>query len=112
MTTEYVVFEDIGLKLLRLSIVARESFLGMGNKDTTIACSLHGTENPRPCSCASQTNIKVAFKWPGCVFLIQSFRKLQCPIRFSDAFVFVCKTEFRQRTSGNEQASGVGWKEN
>jgi hypothetical protein len=86
--------------------------MGVRNEDTTVACSLHGTENPRSRSRAFQTNIKITFEWPRSIVPIHNFRKLQGTIRLSDAFVLVRKTEFCQGSSCDEQASGVGCKGN
>lgn len=89
MTAVYVLLKNLSIELLRLRVVTGESLVGVGDEDTTVAGTLHGSEDARPSRRALQTNIEVALEWPGCVFVVEGFGEDKGTIWLSDTFVLV-----------------------
>ena len=60
MKTKDVFTVDLSIKLLALSIKAREPFCAVGNVQATINCSFHSPEDSGTGACTHETYIQVA----------------------------------------------------
>ena len=109
MATEDVLLEDLGVKLLRLGIEARESLLGVGDEDAAVAGALHCAKDTRTGRCAAKTDVEVAFERTGSVLVVEGLGELDCAVRFGDALVFVGETKLCESTTGAEKAGCVGY---
>ena len=72
VSTEDVLLEDLGIKLLALGIVSREALLIVGDEDTTVRSTLHSTKDTRSSRRATKTDIEVAFERTGSILLIRT----------------------------------------
>ena len=62
VSTEDVLLEDLGIKLLALGIVSREALLIVGDEDTTVRSTLHSTKYTSTSRRPLKTNIEITFK--------------------------------------------------
>jgi len=58
VATDDVVAEGVGIELLGLDVVTGEAALGVGDEDTTVGGTLHGSEDTVTGGGADETNIK------------------------------------------------------
>ena len=107
--TEDVLLEDLSVKLLGLDVVARETFLGVRNEDTTVGCTFHGTEDTGTGGGATETDVKEALEWTRSVVIFQCLGKGEFSGRLGNTFVLVCQTEFRERPTSAEKAGSVSY---
>ena len=109
MTAIDVLLEHLIVKLLRLRVVAGEALVGVGDEDTTVAGTLHGTEDTGTRGSALETDIKVALEWPGRVLIVESLNLLDGTVGLSLTLVFLSKTKLGQCATSAEKTGRVGW---
>ena len=107
VSTEDVLLEDFSVEFLGFDIESRETFLGVGDEDTTIGSTLHGTEDTGTGGSALETDIKVSLEGAGRILLVQSLSHGERAIGLGDTLVLVSQTELRQSTASDKQAGGV-----
>lgn len=107
MTTVDVLLEDLSVEGLAFRIVAGETLLRVGDEDTTIAGTLHGTEETGSSGSALETNIEVALEGAGSVLLIEDLSVGQSAIGLSDTLIFVGETELGKSTASGKETSSV-----
>ena len=107
VTTVDVLLQHLSIKGFALRVVAGETLLGVGDEDTTIAGTLHGTEDTRTGRSPLQTDVEVALEGSGSVLLIKNLRKLQGAIGLRDTFVLVGQSQLGQCTTSAQKTSRV-----
>jgi hypothetical protein len=105
MNTIDVVTEEFIIVGLGLNVETRETVTVVGDKDTTIGSTLHGTENTSTSGGTSETDIEESLERTRSI--LSSFNQLNGTIGFSETFVLVSKTELGKSTTGKEETSSV-----
>lgn len=109
MTTEDVLLQHLGIDLLALWVIAGEPLLVVGDEDTAIASTLHGTEHTRARRRALETDVKVTFERSGSVLIVQRLGHGDVAIWLGDTLVLVSEAELGQGTTSNEETSSIGY---
>ena len=107
MSTEDVLLEHLSVQSLGFNVVPREALFIVGNVDTTVASTLHGTEQTRSGRSTLETNIKVSFERPWGILFVGDFGEGEGAIGFCDTFVFVGQSKLGEGATSAEEASGV-----
>jgi hypothetical protein len=105
VTTIDVGAEDLSIELLGLSIETGETVLTVGDEDTTIGGSLHGSEDTGTGGGALKTDIQEALEGTGSI--LDGLGHRDGAIGLGDTLVLVGKTELGQDTTSNEETGGV-----
>lgn len=106
MPTENILFQNFRVQLFRFWIIARETFLVVGNVQTTIAGAFKSPKEARTGRSALQSNVKVTFERSRRIF-IKGLGQRNGAIRFCDALVLVSKAQLCQRATGDKKTSGI-----
>lgn len=106
MATIDVRAKDFGIQFLGLGIVTGETVLAVGNEDTTIGGSLHGSENTRTGGGALETSIQEALE--GARGILSGLSHGDSAIWLFNTLVLVSKTELGQDATSDKETSGVG----
>lgn len=106
MTTDDVLLEDLGVELLGLGVVTRESLLVVRDEDTTVRGTLHGTEDTGTSGSASETDIEVALERTGLV-VTEGLSELELTSGLNNTLVLVGKAELGEGSSGDEETGSV-----
>ena len=98
------VCDDLSLS----DVVAWESLLVVGDEETTVAGTLHGTENSVTSGGAGETNIEESLEWAAVNNVVLD--GVQLTVDLGLTLVHVLKTDVlkRQQAAGGKEASGVG----
>lgn len=105
-TSVDVVLENLGIKLLRLRVVSRESVLGMRNEDSSIRSSLHRSEHTGTGRGALESDVEEAFERPGAI--LDRLGELESSVGLGLSLVLVGESELGESATGNEKSGGVG----
>lgn len=109
VATEDVATESLGIKLLGLDVEAREAVLGVGDEDTAIRSTLHGTEDTGTGRGTDKTNIEEGLeRAAGAIIGLSGLGEGVLAIGLFDTSELLVKAELDQGTTGKQQASGVG----
>jgi len=100
-----VVTEEFVIVGLGLDIETRETVTVVGNKDTTIGSTLHGTKDTGTSGGTSETDIEESLERTGSI--LSSFDQLNSAIGLSETFVLVSKTELGKSTTSKEETSSI-----
>lgn len=106
MTTDDVLLENLGVDSLALWVESWESLLVVGNEDTTIRGTLHGTEDSVTGRGSSETDIEVGLEWPWLV-LTKGLNKLELSRWLGETLVLVGEAELGESSSGEKETGGV-----
>lgn len=106
VATNDVLLEDLGVELLGLGVVTRESLLVVGDEDTTVRGTLHGTEDTGTSRSASETYIEVALEGTGLV-VTEGLDELEFTSGLNNTLVLVGKAKLGEGSSGNEETGSV-----
>jgi hypothetical protein len=109
VATDNVVLEGLGVELLGLNVVTGETALGVGDEDTTVGGTLHGSEDTVTGGGADKTNIKEGLE--GAALAIVGLDGLGESVLTSgllDTLELLIKTELLEDTAGKEQTGSVG----
>lgn len=79
----------------------------MGDEDTTIAGTLHSTEETRSSRSALEANIEVALEGAGGVLLVQNLGVGQSTVRLSDTLVLIGETKLSESAASGKEASSI-----
>ena len=107
MAGEDVLAKGLGVELLGLDVVTGETLLGVGDVETTVGGTLHGTENTGASAGPGKTNIKVALERTGVILAIKLFSEGEGAVGLCDTLVLVGKTKFGQGTTGAKEAGCI-----
>jgi hypothetical protein len=106
VNTVDVVTEEFIIVGLGLDIETRETVTVVGNVETTIGSTLHGTKDTGTSGGTGKTNIKEGLEGTGTFFV--GLDQLDGTIGLSETFVLVSKTELGEDTTGQKETSGIG----
>lgn len=108
VATEDVVSEDIGIELLGLHIVTRESLLGVGDEDTTVRGTLHGTEDTGTSGGSGKTNVEEGLERSSLAVVgLGGLGEGELTISLLDTSKVLVEAELLQDTAGDEETGGV-----
>jgi hypothetical protein len=105
VNTVNVVTEEFIIVGLGLNIETRETVTVVGNKDTTIGSTLHGTKDTGTSGGTSETDIEESLERTGSI--LSSFNQLNGTIGLSETFVLVSKTELGESTTSKKETGGI-----
>jgi hypothetical protein len=105
VNTVDVVTEEFIIVGLGLDIETRETVTVVGDEDTTIGSTLHGTEDTSTSGGTSETDIEESLERTRSI--LSSFDQLNGTIGLSETFVLVSKTELGKSTTGKEETSSI-----
>lgn len=109
VATEDVVAEGVGIELLGLNVVTGEAAVGVGDEDTTVGGTLHGTEDTVTAGGTDKTDIKESLE--GTALAITGLNGLGegvLTVSLLDTLELLGKTKLGQSTAGQEQTGSVG----
>lgn len=107
VATEDVFAEGLGVELLGLDIVTRESVLGVGDENASVGSTLHGTEDTGTSGCAVETDIKESLEWASALTL-RSLGELVLSISLLNTLELLVHAELDEDTAGDQETSAVG----
>lgn len=109
VTTEDVVSEGVGIELLGLHVVTGESLLGVGDEDTTVGGTLHGTEDTGTGGGSLQTNIKEDLEGAALTIVgLGGLSELVLTVSLLDTSEVLVEAELLESTAGDEETGSVG----
>jgi hypothetical protein len=106
VATDNILLENLGVEGLGLGVETGETLLGVGDEDTTVRSTLHGTEDTVTGGGAAETDIEVALEGAGLV-VTKSLNKLKLSGGLGEALVLVGEAELDKGTTSNKETSGV-----
>lgn len=110
VATEDVLAEGLGVELLGLDIEAGESVLGVGDVETTIRGTLHGTEDLGTGGGTGETDIEEDLEGTArlAVVALGSLSELVLTISLLNTDEILVQAKLLEGTAGNEETGGVG----
>lgn len=109
VTTGDVLAEGLGVELLGLDVEAGETVLGVGDEDTTVGGTLHGTEDTGTGGGTDKTNVKEGLEGTaGALVGLDGLSELVLTVGLLDASELLVEAELLEDTAGEEQTGGVG----
>ena len=103
MTRKDVLPESLCVQLLRLDVVARESFLGVRNEDAAIRSSLQGAEDASASGSARESNIEVALERSSLLAIdLDSLGQIVLAVRLLDSLEVLVKPELAESAASNQ----------
>lgn len=109
VASEDVVAESLGVELLGLDVEAGEAVLGVGNVDTAVGGTLHGSEDTGTGGGTGKTNVKEGLE--GTALAVVGLGGLGhgvLAVGLLNTGELLVEAELDQGTAGKEQTSGVG----
>lgn len=108
VTTEDVVSEGVGVELLGLHVVTGESLLGVGDEDTTVRGTLHGTKDTGTGGGSLQTNIKEDLEGAALTIVgLGGLGELVLTIGLLNTGEVLVEAELLEGTAGDEKTGSV-----
>jgi len=108
VTAEDVLAESLGIELLGLNVEAREAVLRVGDIETTIRSTLHGTEDTGTSRGTGKTNIKEHLEWAALLAInFSSLGQGEFAVSLLNTLESLVKLELLQRTAGKQETSSV-----
>lgn len=101
-----VVAEGLGVDGLFLLVVARESRVRVGDKDTAVDGSFKGAKDTVSGGRATETDVEEGLERAGTV--VEGFHLERLAVGFGLAFVLVGQTELGEHTTGSQETGAVG----
>lgn len=109
VATEDVVAEGVGIELLGLNVEAGEAALGVGDENTAVGGTLHGTEDTVASGGADETDIKEGLEGAALALLgLGSLSEGVLAGGLLNTRELLSQTQLGQGAAGKEQTSGVG----
>lgn len=115
VSTKDTLTVHIGVVLLGITVVSRESFLGVGNVESSIRGSLESSKDAISCSCCLASNIQEASE--GAFVIIDLVHEIRLfvvlgahnlTVDFGVSLVDIIESELGQQTTSNKKAGAVG----
>lgn len=106
--THDVLLEGVGVELLGLGVETGESVLGVGDEDTSVRGSLHGTEDSVSGRGSLETNVEEALEGSGSVLLVELLGEDESSIGLGDTLVLVGEVKLDEGSSSAEETGSVG----
>lgn len=109
VATEDVVAESLSVELLGLDVETGEAALGVGNEDTTVGGTLHGTEDTGTSGGTGKTDIKESLEGAaGALVGLSGLGEGVLTIGLLDTGELLIQAELLEGTAGEEETGGVG----
>ena len=109
VTAGDVLAEGLGVELLGLDVESGETVLGVGDEDTTVGGTLHGTEDTGTSGGTDKTNIKEGLEGTaGTLVGLDGLSELVLTVGLLDTSELLGQAELGEDTAGEEQTGGVG----
>lgn len=106
VSTVDVGLKRVGIKFLGLGVVAGEATLRVGDEDSSIGSSLHGTEDTGSGRGAVKSNIKESLEGAGS--LLVGLGELESAVGLGLSLVGVGEAELGEGTASDEESGSVG----
>ena len=104
-----VVLQGLGVELLGLDVVTGETALGVGDEDTTVRGTLHGSEDTVTGRGADKTNIEEGLEGAALAIIgLDGLGERVLTGSLLDTLELLVKVELLEDTTGKEQTGGVG----
>jgi hypothetical protein len=108
VTGEDVLAESLGIKLLTLDVETGEAVLGVGNEDTTVRATLHGTEDTCTGGGADETDIQEDLEWAALLTInLSGLGESELTVSLLDTDEVLVHLELLEGTAGKEETGGV-----
>lgn len=109
VATEDVAAESLGVELLSLNVETGEAVLGVGDEDTTVGGTLHGTEDTGTGGGADKTNVEEGLEGAASALVgLDGLGELVLTVNLLDTSELLVKAELLEGTAGKEETGGVG----
>lgn len=108
-TSVNVVLERLGIELLGLGVVTRESVLGMRNEDSSVRSTLHRSEDTGTGRGTLESDVEEALERPGTI--LDRLGELESSIGLRLSLVLVGEAELGESAASDEKSGGVGCRE-
>lgn len=104
-----VVLEGLGVELLGLDVVTGETAVGVGDEDTTVGGTLHGSEDTVTGGGTDKTNIEEGLEGAALAIIgLDGLGEGVLTGSLLDTLELLVKVELLENTTGKEQTGGVG----
>ena len=109
VTTKDVLAQSVGIELLAFWVVARETLLIVGDEDTAVRSTLHGTKDTSTSRGSVETHVEEALEW-ATLFTVNlgGLGKLVFTICFFDTGEGLVEVEFLEGTASEQETGSVG----
>lgn len=109
VAADNVVAEGLGIELLRLDVETGEAVLRVGDEDTTVGGTLHGTEDTVTSGGTDKTNVEEGLEGTALAIVgLNGLGELVLTVGLLDTSEVTVDTELLERTAGQQETSGVG----
>lgn len=109
VATEDVAAESLGVELLGLDVVAGEAGLGVGDEDTTVRGTLHGSEDTGTGGGTVETDIKESLEGTALAILgLSGLGQGVLALRLLNTDESLIQAELGQGAAGEQETGGVG----
>ena len=109
VTAGDVLAEGLGVELLGLDVETGETVLGVGDEDTTVGGTLHGTEDTGTSGGTDKTNVEEGLEGAaGAIVGLNGLGEGVLAVSLLDTSEVLVEAELGQSTAGKQQTSGVG----
>lgn len=104
-----VLAESLGVELLGLDVVTGEAVLGVGDEQTTVRSTLHGTEDTGTGGGTGETDIQEDLEWAALLTIdLSGLGKRELAIGLLNAGESLVKLKLLQGAAGEQKTSGIG----
>lgn len=104
-----VVLEGLGVELLGLDVVTGETAVGVGDEDTTVGGTLHGSEDTVTGGGADKTNIEEGLEGAALAIIgLDGLGESVLTGSLLDTLELLVKVELLEDTAGKKKTGGVG----
>lgn len=109
VTTEDVLAEGLGVELLGLNVETGEAGLGVGDEDTTVGGTLHGSEDTGTSGGTGQTNVKESLEGAASAIVgLDGLSESVLSVSLLDTGELLIEVELLQGAASEQETSGVG----
>ena len=106
---EDVLAEGLGIELLGLDVVTGEAVLGVGNEETTVRSTLHGTEDTGTSRGTGKTNVQEDLEGAALLTVdLSGLGERELAIGFLNTLESLVELELLQGAAGKQKTSGIG----
>jgi len=104
-----ILLQGLGIELLGLHVVTRESVLRVRDEDTAVGSTLHGAEDTGTSGGAGQTNIKEGLEGAALLaILLSGLGEGILSVSLLDTGEGLVEAELLENTAGDQKTGGVG----
>jgi hypothetical protein len=108
VTTEDVLAEGLGVKLLALGVVTGETVLGVGDEDTTVGATLHGTEDTGTGGGTGETDIQEDLEWAALLTVnLGGLGEGELTVSLLNTGEVLVQLKLLENAAGKEETGGV-----